>query len=783
MQQTVRSPIEPRRCVCSNRGDIPPTRCTCKPTLSRTGWAPNLSIGGGEVSGSVQIQRVDGLLDLTGDLAGILVEGTAPGHDQITVTIRCSSRQLVRQVTVVEERFVVSLTREEARAFECFCGGRIEVHVIDDNGDEIAPIWEAELECHTRPGDDETTPEFPACVLDPNALLGCELPAASPGPQYTLFYDQLLPIEKVPLADPIEVAVASPRLGQLEVALSDLKLHMAALVHFEQRWFFKDYKVSDLASTIPLAPHESLRLALRKTQRKRLTQTTIDSVEELESRESSLVDRDILNVARSMSTTENWQVSGNGSFSIGGLGLGASGSYSKSVNQAVQSTNQRLRESTQKSASTLKALQKTEISELSEVTEDNLRSRLLVNPYFDRSLLIRVYDLVKTYCVETHFIRAVPALTIAVENLPIGRDFVVSYGDFLAETLLDTALALELGNALEAVNELRDETDVERAVEVAELALAYLFKSPPNMFNVGGLPVPGPVPDPNDPANSFNAQLLGSGLGDANDNNLGLVFTTLGYYYRIYTDRVSSQANPPAGTALDDRFAVDLAVSLANFLTPLWLGFENAGQISNVLDSNDQTEVLRRLSGFLSLVSGILTPLVAPVEEMRETEMKTRRAENVIRRTVHHLKANQWYYAKAFFDYLEKTRRHDLMVQFAIDCIETTTIQSPDQLLEQLDIDAVYVDGLTLVIPALSNASPQDFAPFSPMLADVPGTDVTEPGIISVMEVEVPCDGSYFDATSGRCVLENLPNRTVSVLEATGIEGTSPNALTIETTL
>ncbi len=712
------------------------------------------------MSNTAQIQHVDGWLDQAGDLAGIRVAGSAPGHDHVTVQIRCSADAITKQADVIDDEFVVSATREEARAFECFCGGPIEVRVLDDDGEDVAPVWEGTLDCRPGGGDDSETPGDKGCVVDPDALLGCDPPPVSRGPQYTLFYSQLLPVEKVGLKDPIEVSVANPRLGQLEVSLSDLDLHLAALVRFEQRWFFKDYKVSDLASTIPLAPHESVRLALRKTQRKRLTQNTIDSVEELDSRESSLVDRDVLNVARSMSTTENWQVNGNGSFSIGPFSLGASGGYSKSVNHAVQSTDQRLRESTKKSASTLKTLQKTEVSELSEATEENLRSRLLVNPYFDRPLLIRVYDLIKTYCVETHFVGAVPALAIAITDLPFNRAFVLSYGDFLADALLDTALSLELGDALEAVNELRDETEVQRAVEVAKLALAYLFEKPPTIFNVGGLAFPVQGPDANDPENSFNAQLPRSGLGDANDNDLGLVFTTLAYYYRIYIERLSSQANPPAGTALDDRFAVDLAVSLAKFLTPLWVGFEDAGKISNVLDSNDQTEVLRRLSGFLSLVSGILTPLVAPVEEMRETEMKTRRAENVITRTVQHLQANQWYYAKAFFGYLQRTARYDLMLRFALQCVDATTLQSPDQLMEQLDMDAAYIDGLTLVIPAGFDKTPQDFAPFGAALVDAQAQPLPKPGLLSVMDVEVPCEGAYFDASAGRCVLEDVPDRT-----------------------
>ncbi|MGB8380980.1 MAG: hypothetical protein WCG47_06945 [Dermatophilaceae bacterium] len=736
------------------------------------------------------VHRVQGQRDAAGDLVGLEIEGSAPGYDLVTVEVRCMAAPLSQTVDVVDGRFKLLLGGEEVLSIECFCGREIEVRVLDDHGEVIAQTWRGDLDC--QPAKDGEGPGRPAahrCRVDQKVLLSCDPPTASASPQHVLYFRHVLPFEELPLADQIDVEKPNPRLGNLVVNTGvdplapelgpALRLHLAALMRFEQRWFFRDFRVSDLVATITLAPHETLRLSIRQTQRKRLTQTTMDSVEELDSRESTLIDRDALNVARSMSKTEGWHVDGTGSYSVGGLGLGVSAGYSESVNRATQSTMQRLRESTTKSASTLKTLRKTEITEVSEVTEERLASRTLVNPYFDRTLLVRVFDQVKAYCLEAELLDVMPALVVAIARLPFDDKFVLRYGDFLTAHLLDTALGLELGEALAAANELRDTTDVQRAVEIAKLALHYLFDWPPNMFNVPFLPGPGPAMDPNDPASSFDAQQPVNALYNAEENHLGVIFTTLSYYYQIYIDRIAPQATPPGDTLLDDRFAVEIAVSLERFLNPLWLGVEDPEIISNVVDTNDRTEVFRRLSGFLALVSGVLTPLVAPVEKQREDELRIRRAEQVITRTADHLRDNDRYYTQAFLEYLQRTARQDLLGRFAQEAVGATALNTPSELMAQLNWDAVYLDRTWLIVPAQFDKSRSDFRPFSEILSAA-GDEPIHAGVY-VSEVEVPCEGSYFEASGGQCVLKAVPSRSTVVFEASGLTGLSVQGGTIET--
>ena len=109
---------------------------------------------------------------------------------------------------------------------------------------------------------------------------------------------------------------------------------------FEQRWCLRKQVLSASVTSISLAPNEALRLTLRNSQRKVFDQTTINEVEQSESIESTTVDRDVLNVTRSSSVTNNWNVSGNASVSIPIKGVDLGLNFGGGVSEAVTNSSQ-----------------------------------------------------------------------------------------------------------------------------------------------------------------------------------------------------------------------------------------------------------------------------------------------------------------------------------------------------------------------------------------------------------------------------------------------------------
>ena len=115
------------------------------------------------------------------------------------------------------------------------------------------------------------------------------------------------------------------------------------------------------------------------------------------------------------------------------------------------------------------------------------------------------------------------------------------------------------------------------------------------------------------------------------------MFTTLGVFRQLYLNEIL-----PSGNV--GKFAVEAAIAIEQVLGPRWTGVEESDEISNVLDPEKSTEVLRRLAGFLTMVTGMLRPLVAPAEEEREARRAAERAEFVISRAVAHLTCHAQHY-------------------------------------------------------------------------------------------------------------------------------------------
>jgi hypothetical protein len=433
---------------------------------------------------------------------------------------------------------------------------------------------------------EEGIPEVEPCATNQDAMLACAPPAAQSDPEARLAFRRPLPLLTF---QGTEDDAPAPKLSRcVPVALEDIQIRLALDLLFEQSWYFQDLAIDSLAATIELSPAEVLRLSVRTSQRKVLTRSSVDEVEQTESTEATITDRDVINVTRSSSHTDNWEVSGNASFSIpvngGNVDFGASGGMSGSATRTAGATSEQITESTRKSARNLRALRKIEVTETSETFEERERSRRVTNPYRDRSLLLKVFGVGKEFCVEVALGATQPVLLLDIKNINFDRGFVVGNAAFLDAYLIDRRLALELPDALEAVVDQTPVSTSEELDDLARIALDYLF----NVDNIFNVPEIGPD-DANNPDSSYNATLSNSGLSDAVANNLGIVFTTLNYFFKVYKNEVDGNR----------RLATPIALAIEDQLHARWFGIEENDSLSNVLDTEQFTEAFRRVGGFL----------------------------------------------------------------------------------------------------------------------------------------------------------------------------------------
>lgn len=543
-------------------------------------------------------------------------------------------------------------------------------------------------------------------------------------------------------------------------------------LRYEQRWYYRRAAIGALSASVALAPAETLSLSVRNTQRKQFDQQTVDEVERSQQTESTLVDKDVLNVTRSASKTNNWSISGNASISIPKLnvGLGVSGSTSQTVTQASSSSAQRTRESAEKAASNLKTLHKVQVREFTEVTAEAATVRKITNPYRDRSLRLDVYELIKDYCVEFHLVDVVPTVILNVDELKFDRDFVLNNGGFLADELIDRVLELELSQALQTTKSLPPEGAVARAQETALRALDYLFAGP-GMFNwppgsdaAWGTSRPNAW-DENDPGSSFQEPLAGwSGLRDATAVKLSVIFSTLAFYYQLYFREVLPAAGSPATARPDGRLAVEIAMSLDQALAPRWIGVEEAEDAKKMIDWTRATEVYRRLGGFLTMTSGILRPLLQPAEEELEARTSAERAEWVITRVVEHLRCHARYYTERYVHYMADRTRMRAVSRFAERVLQYLAADPalPEGFDPAADFDpeAAFLDGSRIVIPIRIQPSREELDNLIETLDKSAGH--LPFGLLGSHELTVPTDGVHIEPAAGTCLLPDIPAEPVT---------------------
>jgi len=580
----------------------------------------------------------------------------------------------------------------------------------------------------------------------------------------------------------------------------------------EQIWNLIGISIGDLSSTIALAPAEELTLEFLTSQRRVLEQTRLDSAEQMDSVASTTLDKEVINTVQSLSKTQEWHVDGSATFGIPGkLSVSASGGFRRSTTETAQTTMEHTSEATNKSAHNLKTLHKIEVHGVSEGLVQQRLTRRIRNPYLDRPLSLNVFQLLKHFDVQTTLNEIRPAFLIEVRGFSFDGEFVLSNPDFLRDRLLDPGLIEELPIAQKGADPIPGE-ELERARAAAKLALHYLYDEV-IIFNIKDdrppLPRSGGGPSLDAPANSpeagfdtglnftfptGTANVLGfpvpgvvrgfvpeSGLSDAVVNNLGGIFTTLAFFYKVYKDL---QSQPDHDRLLDEQ-AIGIVMAINGFAGKQWsdildgakghvdqLDDDNTANkvLRNILDNNSFTEIFRRLSGFVAMVNGMVVPIGGTTDSEKQAVRDQAEASRVLDRLLRHLRCNSNYYTQQFLAYRAGQTNNQALFDFVDDVIKRVSVVVPSlgSALGSFDLAHPFLDRQEVVIPGLNPLTEDDIN----ALADAVGTqddafvfnDLTFPVL---KNVQVPCDGVHLEVAGSDCKLTDLPKVPAFSLDLT----------------
>jgi hypothetical protein len=634
----------------------------------------------------------------------------------------------------------------------------------------------------TRP---EIPPHKPPVPFDP-----CAPPSQTLGPTFLipfrrpLFHPALT--TTIDLGSDTQINGGLPALRFNCTILTGAALSLALDLHFNQEWNLLQLAIGDLSSTISLAPSEQLTLEFQTSQRRVLEQTRVDSAEEMNSTESTTVDKEVLNTVQSASKTSNWHVDGSAQYSNSGFTASVQSGYSESTTHAAQTTIDHLSESTKKAAHNLKTLHKIEVRGVSERFVSNRMTRIIKNPYLDRTLSLNVFQLLKLFSVQTELVELRPALIIDVKGLLFNRDFVAANTDFLVKSLLDPALIDDLPNALIGTNPL-PARDLEQARAAAKSALHYLYDEP-NIFDLpdnlsqdknvvvldfaaGGAEV---LSGPNLPVVSIdggrhygtpNPPIEGglgqrSGFAAALRSQMGAAFAYLVFFQKVYRDMASN-------AQILNENAIKLAGALADRVGPLWTKLEGDPQrdtnLKDVLNNDSLNEVMRRTPGFLAMMSGMVGPLGGTTPEEVKAIQEREAAELSLQRLLQHLQCNENYYTQVFLAYRAEETGNQAVVDFVDDVLNrfahgtsnAGTVR--DVINSWFDVRRPFIDKQQMVIPGLNALDASEVSAVGSELGSPSDFNLADIQPVVLPNVQLPADGIHLEVAEGACVLKDAP--------------------------
>jgi hypothetical protein len=597
-------------------------------------------------------------------------------------------------------------------------------------------------------------PKPPAKATTP--WLGpCEPPQVRVDPEFRLFFDRAVLLETV--GEQADASDDSDDRAIRPAWAPDVEPMVAVLLRLEQVWSLRELCIGDLSTTFGLAPSEVLTLEVITSQRRLLDQTTVDSREELNSTENTTLDKEVMNVAHSSSKTEKWGVNGNASFSLGGLfKLGAGADYSRTITSTTQTSQQQIHEATTKSSHSLKTLHKVEVRSVTETEVRNRSVRTIRNPYYDRTLAVSVFSLLKRFEVVTRLSEVRPAMVFDLSGLAFNEAFVLQNAEFLRQEVLDPQLAESVPFAVQGALPAPTSEARERARRAGRQAMDLLFQRR-NIFNLeeGGLG------NPNDVRRSFDAQAVDhahTGFGDSEDNGKLVLFTMLNVFFRLYEGLDEDDERPAQ--------AADLAVALADAVDMTWSTLTAPsdgnldGPLLNVLDNESLTEPFRRLGGFLALVKGVVKPALTAAAPEEAAGAVYQGATAALSRLLDHLEYHRDHYVRRYLAYLSTATSGAAFVAFAESALErfrtgTGGDEFTADVLGSLDLDRVFVDGARVVVPSAQPVTDGELNALINALTGRKGSFKRDAVTPLTDAIELPADGVHLEVAPGTCPLDD----------------------------
>ncbi len=290
------------------------------------------------------------------------------------------------------------------------------------------------------------------------------------------------------------------------------------LLCFKQQWKAAGYSLGDLLYSLPLAPCQKKQIAIFDWDRNEVASRTEAQINE-ESLDSVLTrDRDISEVMNSSFSEQleassqysgkssGWSVGASASYGVPGTGpsIGVSGGYSSSKTSGNSSANQnssrnlsasalnKLRDSVQQSASSVRTQRSTVIQTVGQGETFNVTTEVIANHNHCHSLTIQYFEVLRHLVIEQNLAEVAECLFVPLQMSIFNMDKALRWKNNLRGYLLDRSLVRAF-EALERIKTSYSNSDLKNVTGT------FSEESIEDMF--GELRISFEIPRPEDPVN------------------------------------------------------------------------------------------------------------------------------------------------------------------------------------------------------------------------------------------------------------------------------------------
>ncbi|MEU5001511.1 hypothetical protein [Streptomyces sp. NPDC021622] len=548
----------------------------------------------------------------------------------------------------------------------------------------------------------------------------------------------------------------------------------------------REVLVGDLTSTLSLAPGEVLTVELHRTDRSLIEESRERASTVEAATEGTSSDKEALTAAHTSARSSNWSVSGNGSFSLGGVGVSANATSSGTISNTLSSTVNEVHETTVKSSQKIATQAKIQVRGVTEGTVESRHTRVLRNPYQDRSLALNLYEICKRFRVTTAQDQTQPLVIAELAPLDFGtsgaaQSFIAANAQFLSEYLIDDGLRDSLPSIVESVRQLgtvrqqrlAQQARLEQSLDSIEEYLfgnrsgwqpyhhanyvediiADVLQTPKGPREIGAFKdgtttaVVGGGPD------EIPAARAAAAVG-ADALQLFLVL------HSVYTLREAASFQKEEYK----KRRYELFKSLAKTVGQLWgTGLDDAGRKA-LLDDHAMSELFRRIPGFLCMAEALLADTVPQPDDPKIMALITAQEE--------HLRCHRHYYTEQYLRFLWDRLGRTFVVRLVNALLHVVyngvavppappDVESFRPFRNMYRVEDVQRDGLCVLIPIQASAI-SDLAKggtpsagvFAKGMEDLAKaiTGATRPDP-RTEEILVTADGLLIEPVAGRCVL------------------------------